>query len=32
MKVDLSKLTVCKVCGAVVADARLHEKWHKGGR
>lgn len=31
-KVDLSKLTVCKQCGAVVADRRTHERWHAGKR
>lgn len=29
MKIDVSKLTVCKTCGAVVADQRTHERWHK---
>lgn len=29
VKVDLAKLTVCKTCGAVVADKRTHEKWHR---
>jgi hypothetical protein len=28
MKVDVSKLAVCKTCGAVIADKRLHERWH----